>query len=113
MATRTNKAGTRFIASAPASTNKHNKAGTRFTVPKNNPRKPSRRRQRIAYVLRHPVDAAWGWLSSVRTAILLIAAITLICLLGIYFVQAPGEVLNDPASYASWLQQNALPRYGS
>jgi len=44
---------------------------------------------------------------------LLIAAITTICLLGIYFVQAPGEVLNDPASYAAWLQQNALPRYGS
>ncbi|HKV58520.1 MAG TPA: cytochrome c biogenesis protein ResB, partial [Ktedonobacteraceae bacterium] len=66
-----------------------------------------------AYILRHPVDAAWGWLSSVRTAILLIAAITIICLLGIYFVQAPGEVLNDPVSYASWIQQNALPRYGS
>jgi cytochrome c biogenesis protein len=64
-------------------------------------------------VLRHPVDATWGWLSSVRTAILLIAAITIICLLGIYFVQAPGETLNDPASYAAWVQQNALPRYGS
>jgi cytochrome c biogenesis protein len=68
---------------------------------------------RLAFILRHPIDAAWGWLSSVRTAILLIAAITLICLLGIYFIQAPGEVLNDPASYTTWLQQNALPRYGS
>jgi cytochrome c biogenesis protein len=67
----------------------------------------------LAYIFRHPIDAAWGWLSSVRTAILLIAAITIICLLGIYFVQAPGEVLNDPASYTAWLQQNALPRYGS
>ncbi len=64
-------------------------------------------------VTRHPIDATWGWLSSVRTAILLIAAIALICLLGIYFVQAPGEVLNDPAAYAGWVQQNALPRYGS
>ncbi len=81
---------------------------------KNNTGRPRRHfRQRFAYILRHPIDAAWGWLSSVRTAILLIAAITIICLLGIYFVQAPGETLNDPASYAAWVQQNALPRYGS
>ena len=76
-------------------------------------RSPSRFRQRLLYIVRHPVDAAWGWLSSVRTAILLIASIAVICLLGIYFVQAPGEVLNDPSAYASWVQQNALPRYGS
>ena len=63
--------------------------------------------------MRHPLNAAWGWLSSVRTAILLITAIALICLLGIYFVQAPGEVLNDPTAYANWVQLNALPRYGS
>src|SRR5579864_5696371 len=76
-------------------------------------RPSSRLRQRLLYVARHPVDAVWGWLSSVRTAILLIATITLICLFGIYFIQAPGEVLNDPAAYAAWVQQNALPRYGS
>ncbi len=55
----------------------------------------------------------WGWLSSVRTAIFLISAIALVSLIGIYFVQAPGEVLNDPNTYAAWVQQNALPRYGS
>jgi len=65
------------------------------------------------YIARHPIDAAWGWLSSVRTAILLITLITTICLIGIYFVQAPGEVLSDPTAYTSWVQQNALPRYGS
>jgi cytochrome c biogenesis protein len=70
-------------------------------------------KQRLSYRLRHPVDAAWGWLSSVRTAILLISAIAAVSLIGIYFVQAPGEVLNDPAAYAAWVQQNALPRYGS
>lgn len=73
----------------------------------------SRFRQRLLYISRHPIDAVWGWLSSVRTAILLIASIAVICLIGIYFVQAPGEVLNDPAAYAAWVQQNALPRYGS
>lgn len=76
------------------------------------PRK-SRLKQRALYWFRHPLNAAWGWLSSVRTAILLITSITVICLLGIYFVQAPGEVLNDPTVYANWVQMNELPRYGS
>jgi cytochrome c biogenesis protein len=76
------------------------------------PRNP-RLKQQALYWFRHPLNAAWGWLSSVRTAILLIIAIALICLLGIYFVQAPGEVLNDPTAYANWVQLNELPRYGS
>ena len=77
-------------------------------------RSPQQRfKQRLIYKLRHPVDTAWGWLSSVRTAILLISAIAAVSLVGIYFVQAPGELLNDPADYAAWVQQNALPRYGS
>src|SRR3984893_8722749 len=86
--------------------------GARFIAPKPS-QTPRRRFARLLYNLRHPIDAAWGWLSSVRTAILLIASIVVICLLGIYFVQAPGEGLNDPLAYASWVQQNALPRYGS
>lgn len=73
----------------------------------------ARLKQRALYWLRHPLNAAWGWLSSVRTAILLITAIAIICLLGIYFVQAPGEVLNDPTAYANWVQMNELARYGS
>jgi cytochrome c biogenesis protein len=92
---------------------------------KTQPRKPTAKRyiqprplstrlkQRASYWLHHPLNAAWGWLSSVRTAILLIAGITLICLLGIYFVQAPDEVLSDPTAYANWVQLNELPRYGS
>jgi cytochrome c biogenesis protein len=75
--------------------------------------KESRLKQRARYWFRHPLKAAWGWLSSVRTAILLITAIAITCLLGIYFVQAPGEVLNDPTVYANWVQLNELPRYGS
>src|SRR5258706_6038073 len=78
------------------------------------PLSPQQRfKQRLLYKLRHPVDTAWGWLSSVRTAILLISAIAAVSLIGIYFVQAPGEVLDDPVAYAGWVQQNALPRYGS
>jgi cytochrome c biogenesis protein len=72
-----------------------------------------RLKQRLLYSLKHPVNTVWGWLGSVRTAIFLIIAIVLICLVGIYFIQAPGEVLGDPVAYAAWVQQNALPRYGS
>jgi cytochrome c biogenesis protein len=70
-------------------------------------------KQRLMYILKHPIDWLWGTLSSVRNAIYLIIAITLVCFLGVYFVQAPGEVLNDPVAYAAWVQQNALPHYGS
>src|SRR6266568_621869 len=69
--------------------------------------------QRIRYNIRHPISAIWGWLGSVRTTIFLITAIAFVCLLGIYFIQAPDEVLGDPVAYAGWVQQNALPRYGS
>ncbi|HVU69627.1 MAG TPA: cytochrome c biogenesis protein ResB [Ktedonobacteraceae bacterium] len=72
-----------------------------------------RLKQKALYWWKHPLNALWGWLSSVRTAILLIAAITIICLLGIYFTQAPGEVLGDPTAYNNWVQLNELPHYGS
>ena len=72
-----------------------------------------RLKQRIVYLMHHPIDALWGWLSSVRTAILLIAAIAVLCLIGIYFIQAPMEVIGDPVAYPAWTQQNALPSYGS
>jgi cytochrome c biogenesis protein len=83
---------------------------------KTSPHKPplqQRYKQRFLYTLRHPIDAIWGWLSSVRTAIFLITSIAVLCFIGIYFVQAPGEVQGDPVAYATWVQQNALPRYGS
>ena len=99
-------------------------AGTQFLPPETHPKdnrkthldKPSfqqKYEQRLPYIVRHPIDAIWGWLSSVRTAIFLITSIAVICFIGIYFVQAPGEVLTDPVGYAAWVQQNALPRYGS
>jgi cytochrome c biogenesis protein len=100
------------------------RAGARSLPPHKHPKgerkassdKPSiqqRYKQRFFYTLRHPIDGIWGWLSSVRTAILLITSIAILCFVGIYFVQAPGEVLGDPLAYAAWVQQNALPRYGS
>src|SRR5215469_12365818 len=99
-------------------------AGTQFLPPETHPKDnrktdlgrpsfPQKEKQRLPSIVRHPIDGIWGWLSSVRTAIFLIASIAVICFIGIYFVQAPGEVLTDPVAYAAWVQQNALPRYGS
>jgi cytochrome c biogenesis protein len=99
-------------------------AGSRSLPPKRHqkidrktlPEKPSvqqRYKQHFFYTLRHPINGIWGWLSSVRTAIFLITFISVCCFIGIYFVQAPGEVIGDPVAYAAWVQQNALPRYGS
>lgn len=91
---------------------KHPKGG-RKTPHVDRPSFQQRYKQRFFYTLRHPIDGIWGWLSSVRTAIFLITSIALLCFVGIYFVQAPGEVLGDPVAYAAWVQQNALPHYGS
>jgi cytochrome c biogenesis protein len=91
---------------------KHPKGG-RKTPPLDKPSFLQRYKQRFFYTLRHPIDGIWGWLSSVRTSIFLISSIALLCFVGIYFVQAPGEVLGDPVAYAAWVQQNALPHYGS
>ena len=78
-----------------------------------NVRKRGRFAQRMRYRLRHPINSMWGWLSSVRNAIYLIVAIVVVCFIGIYVMQAPAEVIGDPVSYTAWVQQNALPQYGS
>ena len=83
-------------------------------TPQMPPLTPGQRRwKRFLYQVKHPGNAIWGWLSSVRNAIYLIALIVIICFIGISFVQAPAEVLGDPVAYAIWMQQNAVPRYGS
>src|SRR5215469_16523419 len=86
--------------------------GSQPVLSDKHPKKPSKNHQvsylpqqmksYLPFVVRHPIDGIWGWLSSVRTAIFLITSIALICLIGIYFVQAPGEVLADPVAYAAW-----------
>lgn len=92
------------------------KTPARKGVPKRHTRPApggSRLKERALYWFRHPLNAAWGWFSSTRTAILLIAAVSVVSLLGIYFQQAPGEVIGDPTAYTNWVQLNELPRFGS
>ncbi len=106
-----NQPKSRRVGTRTLGPDKHPKSNRMARPDKLSPKQ--RYKQRFLYVLKHPINAAWGWLSSVRTAIILITSIAVICFIGIYFVQAPGEVLGDPVAYAAWVQQNALPRYGS
>ncbi len=106
-----NQPKSRRVSARTSAPVKHPKSNGKARTDKLPPKQ--RYKQRFLYTLKHPINAAWGWLSSVRTAIILITSIAVICFIGIYFVQAPGEVLGDPVAYAAWLQQNALPRYGS
>ena len=105
-ATKQQHVGTQLLQSEAPPKNKRN-------VHLDTPSFRQKRKQRLPLIVRHPIDGIWGWLSSVRTAIFLITSIAIICFIGIYFVQAPGEVVNDPVAYAVWVQQNALPRYGA
>src|SRR5438876_2902324 len=99
-------------------------AGTQFLPPETHPKdsrkthldKPSLQQkyeQRLPYIVRHPIDGIWGWLSSVRTAIFLITSIAVIGFIGVFFVYAPGEVLVDPVACAVWVEENGWARYGS
>jgi cytochrome c biogenesis protein len=94
---------------APSAPVKHK----RLASGKGSGRRQSRFVQRLRYVVNHPINGIWGWLSSVRNAIYLIVAIVIVCFIGIYFPQAPREVLGDSTAYAAWVQQNALASYGS
>ncbi len=63
--------------------------------------------------MRRPFDTLWGLFGSVRTAIVLIVVLLLICTVGVFVTQAPREVVAAPQDYASWLQANARMEYGN
>lgn len=60
---------------------------------------------------RRPFDALWGLFSSVRLAIVLIAVMAALGLVGALISQAPAEVLGAPQDYAAWMAANAAPQY--
>jgi cytochrome c biogenesis protein len=53
----------------------------------------------------------WHFISSMRTAMVIMLAIALLGVLGSLLVQAPQAVLDDPAAKASWLE-SVRPKYG-
>jgi len=53
----------------------------------------------------------WHFISSMRTAMVIMLAIALLGVMGAIFVQAPQAVLDDPAAKASWLE-SVRPKYG-
>jgi cytochrome c biogenesis protein len=62
--------------------------------------------------LKHPANSLWGLFSSVKTAIVLIALIATICVIGIIIVQAPVEITSSPGDFAQWLAQDMTDKYG-
>ncbi len=72
----------------------------------------AKRTNRFGRFLKHPANSLWGLFSSVKTAIVLIALITLVCIIGIIIVQAPVEITSSPSDYALWLAQDMTNKYG-
>ncbi len=74
---------------------------------------PARRPHRYKRFLKHPINSLWGLFSSVKTAIVLIALIAIVCILGIAIIQAPAEITSSPSDYAAWVAQDMANKYGS
>jgi cytochrome c biogenesis protein len=54
----------------------------------------------------------WSFLTSPRLALALIIVIVVLCLIGVFIIQAPASTLADPSVYNSWVQNVARPRFG-
>jgi hypothetical protein len=72
----------------------------------------TKRTNRFGRFFKHPANSLWGLFSSVKTAIVLIALITSICVIGIIIVQAPVEITSSPNDYALWVAQDMTGKYG-
>ncbi len=73
---------------------------------------PAKRPNRFRRYWKHPINSLWGFFSSVKTAIVLIALITAICIIGIIVIQAPVEITSSPADYALWVTSEMGAKYG-
>ncbi|HEY7358837.1 MAG TPA: cytochrome c biogenesis protein ResB [Ktedonobacterales bacterium] len=73
---------------------------------------PARRPNRFRRYWKHPVNSFWGLFSSVKTAIVLIALITAICIIGILVIQAPQEITASPSDFSLWVSSEMVGKYG-
>jgi cytochrome c biogenesis protein len=73
---------------------------------------PAKRPNRFRRYWKHPVNSLWGFFSSVKTAIVLIALITAICIIGILVIQAPVEITSSPNDFALWVTSEMGAKYG-
>jgi cytochrome c biogenesis protein len=73
---------------------------------------PPRRASRFRRYFKHPINSLWGLFSSVKTAIVLIALIAAISVIGIIIVQAPVEITSSPSDFALWVSQDMVGKYG-
>src|ERR1051326_1181919 len=73
---------------------------------------PAKSTSRFGRYWKHPINSLWGLFSSVKTAIVLIALITSICIIGIIVIQAPVEITSSPSDFALWVSQEMGAKYG-
>ncbi len=73
---------------------------------------PRGRASRYRRYWKHPINSLWGLFSSVKTAIVLIALITIICIIGILVIQAPVEITSSRSDFALWVSQEMVGKYG-
>lgn len=64
-------------------------------------------------LLEHLADRVWKLFSSVKFAIIQIIAISLVCVIGMIFAQAPVEISSSPQDYAGWIDQTVRPTFGA
>ena len=74
---------------------------------------PARRANRYKRFLKHPINSLWGLFSSLKTAIVLIALIAVVCIIGVAIIQAPAEIASSPSDYSAWVAQEMVPKYGA
>ncbi len=72
----------------------------------------ARRANRFRRYWKHPINSFWGLFSSVKAAIILIALIALVCLIGILVIQAPVEITSSPSDFQLWVSQEMVGKYG-
>ena len=73
---------------------------------------PAKSTNRFRRYWKHPLNSVWGFFSSVKTAIVLISLIAIICIIGIVVIQAPVEISSSPSDFALWVSQDMGGKYG-
>jgi cytochrome c biogenesis protein len=74
---------------------------------------PARRTNRYMRFLKHPINSLWGLFSSLKTAIVIISLIAVVCAIGVIIIQVPAEIASSPSDYSAWVAQEMVPKYGA
>ena len=74
---------------------------------------PDKRANRYKRYLKHPINSLWGLFASLKTAIVIISLIAVVCAIGVAIIQVPAEIASSPSDYSAWVAQEMVPKYGA